>query len=324
MALPAEGFSNLYVPAHGYSDKRQLEAPRVYVPPPELNYQSGKPTFHVKALPFNQTSEQYGNPEFLRALVISHNLKLEHSMLTWNYEMRRNAQSILPFLFLGPSGMARDSAFVRDNGITLLVAARSSKSVQTRPTFLDPARFASSAGIETRTFDFDQPAEFISLVKPTIRAMNKHLEATCTRTPMEDIQDVRGKILIFCESGNDRSALVAAAYLMIVYGVEAVAAIHMVQSQRFCITLSDEMKHVLLDLQAITSAQRQVSDANAAMAPFMSSTVQGASLADEPHRPRKRNINDFYTSDDDMMDDADHMVGIRFREGLAPFADAVD
>ena len=186
-------------------------------------------------------------------------------MLTWQYEMRRNAQFILPFLLLGPSSAARDAAFVKETGVTLLVAARASKSVRTRATFLDPANFASSTGIATWTFDFDHPAEFISLVKTTIRAINNHLEATCVPTSTQDNQEVRGKALIFCESGNDRSALLVAAYLMVVYGLSAIAAIHVVSSQRFCITLNDDMKNILLDLQTITSAERQVSDTDAAI-----------------------------------------------------------
>ncbi|KAJ9608248.1 hypothetical protein H2200_007236 [Cladophialophora chaetospira] len=318
MALSMESHSNHYVPAQGYSDKRQLEAPRVNVPPPELNYKDGKPTFQVQPVPFNQISEQYGNPGFLRALVSSNTLDMTHSMLTWQYEMRRNAQPILPFLFLGPSSVARDATFVKDAGITLLVAARSSKSVRTRKSFLDPATFASSTGIATGTLDFDHPAEFISLVKPVIKAINDHLEATCTSTP--HLTRIRGKVLIFCESGNDRSALLTAAYLMIVYGIEAIAAIQMIQSQRFSITLSDDMKNVLLDLQAITSAERQVSDANAAMTSL--NDAPGRDLAAPPRPSTKRNIDDFYTSDEEMGDGLEQMESANSRGGVAPFVDA--
>ncbi|ETI27905.1 hypothetical protein G647_00354 [Cladophialophora carrionii CBS 160.54] len=324
MASWAEGHSGHYVAAQGYSDKRRLEAPRVNVPPPDLNYRNGKPTFRVHGLPYNRTSRQYGNHEFLRALVSSHRFDLAHSMLTWQYEMRRNAQAILPFLFLGPSSVARDPAFICDTGITLLVAARSGKSVRTRKSFLDPATFASSAGIASWTFDFDHPAEFISLVKPVIRAINDHLEATCARIPIRDIHDVRGKVLIFCESGNDRSALLVAAYLMVVYGVEAIAAIHMIQSQRFCITLSDDMKNILLDLQTITTAERQVSDADSAVMPFIMPSNDDGNVANRPRRPSKRNIDEFYTSDDEIGNGVGQLMETDIREGVAPFVDVAD
>jgi hypothetical protein len=324
MAAPAEDHSNHYIAAHDYSDKRQIDAPRVNVPPPDLDYETGKPTFRVHGLPFNQTSSQYGNHEFLRALASCHRPDLTHSMLTWQYEMRRNAQPILPFLFLGPSSVARDPAFVSGAGITLLVAARSSKSVRTRKSFLDPATFASSAGVATCTFDFDHPGEFISLVKPVIKAINDHLEGMCTRTPMQDIHDLSGKVLIFCESGNDRSALLVAAYLMVVYGVEAFAAIHMVQSQRFCINLSDSMTNVLLDLQTITTAERQVSDANAAMLPFILPSNDDGGFATQRRRPSKRSIDEVYTSDDEKLDGVEQLLDTHIREGVAPFVDLGD
>lgn len=317
-----EGQTNHYIPAQGYSDKRQLEAPRVNVPPPDLNYKDGKPTFQVQPVPFNQVSAQYGSPHFLRALVSSNTLDMTHAMLTWQYEMRRNAQAILPFLFLGPSSVARDATFVKKAGITLLVAARSAKSVQTRKTFLDPAKFASSAGIATGTLDFDHPAEFISLVKPVIKAINDHLETTCDRTPSQDIMGVRGKVLVFCESGNDRSALLTAAYLMVVYGIEAIAAIQMIQSQRFSITLTDDLKNVLLDLQAITSAERQVSDTNAAMISFPGPPNQD--FAAPARSSAKRNIDDCYSSEEEMRNGSEWMESANARGGQAPFVDADD
>jgi hypothetical protein len=57
------------------------------------------------------------------------------------------------------------------------------------------------------------------------------------------------------------------------------------------------------------------------MAPFVLSSDQGANLATQVQRPGKRNIDDFYTSDDDMVEDAEHMVGMDSRKGVAPFAD---
>ena len=319
MALPVEAAPSHYALAQVYSDKKLLEIPRVNVPPPDLTYHTGNPTFHVDVVPFNQRSEQYGTPDFLRALVSTHHLDLTHSILTWQYPMRRSAQSILPFVFLGPSSVARDLAFINNTGITLLVAVRTGKSVRTQASFLDPAKFASSAGRATLTFDFDHPAEFISRVKPVIRAINNHLESTCIQTEMGHIDEMKGRVLIFCESGNDRSALLAAAYLMVVYGVDAISAIHVVSSQRFCITLSDEMKNILLDLQAITSAERQVSDTNAAMGVPVLPSDENESF---PFRPGKRNIDDFDDCDDEIRGENERVVSTGLRGGVAPFKDA--
>ncbi|OAP58328.1 hypothetical protein AYL99_07418 [Fonsecaea erecta] len=307
----------LYFATQDYSDKRQLGAPKVFVPPPDLEYHNGKPSFRVHVSPFTQLSTHYGNPDFLAALVACQKLDLNHSLLIWQYEMRRSAQSILPFLLLGPSSSAKDPVFVKQAGITLLVAVRSLRSLQTRPSFLDPASFPSSAGRATLTLDFDRPHDFIPLVKSTVRAINDHLEASCVSTPAQHLDDIRGKVLVFCESGNERSPLLVAAYLMIVYGVDAIAAIHIIQSQRFCIVLSDEMKNVLLDLQAITRAERQVSDSSAGK------STHGPDAAPRPKTLGKRNLDDFYDSDETMECDSEHLYGSRVREGVAPFVDSL-
>ncbi|KIW24703.1 uncharacterized protein PV07_10404 [Cladophialophora immunda] len=312
---PAPG---VYVAAQHYSDKRQLGVPKVYVPPPDLEYRDGRPSFKVDVVPFTQISTQYGNPDFLAALVSSHKLDLTHSMLIWQYEMRRSAQYILPFLLLGPSSSAKDPDFVEQTGITLLVAVRSTRSLLTRPTFLDPASFPSSAGRATLTLDFEHPNDFIPVVKSTVRAINDHLESSCVRTPIQDISDISGKVLVFCESGNDRSPLLVAAYLMIVYGVDAIVAIHILQSQRFCISLSDEMKNVLLDLQAITRAERQVSG------PISSTSMRGSNAVALPTTLRKRNLDAFYDSDENMECNSEYTHGTHVREGVAPFVDLFD
>ncbi|OAL32172.1 hypothetical protein AYO20_07940 [Fonsecaea nubica] len=315
---PCPTNSGVYLAAQRYSDKRHLEAPKVYVPPPTLEYHDGKPSFRVLVTPFTQHSTQYGNPDFLTALVTSHQLDLTHSMLIWQYEMRRSAQYILPFLLLGPSSSAKDPVFVKQTGITLLVAVRSTRSLLTRPTFLDPARFPSSSGLATLTLDFDHPSNFIPLVKSTVRAINDHLEMSCARTPIQDINDVRGKVLVFCESGNDRSPLLVAAYLMIVYGVDAISAIHIIQSQRFCISLTDETKNVLLDLQAITRAERQVSGSSAG------ALTDGVKERVPPRILGKRSLDDFYDPNENMNPGSEHTDCTQVREGVAPFVDVFD
>lgn len=52
----------------------------------------------------------------------------------WTYEMRRKAQSILPYLFLGPVESARDLALLHSNGITAICILRT----QAEATYLKP------------------------------------------------------------------------------------------------------------------------------------------------------------------------------------------
>lgn len=312
-----------YVQTIPYSDKRMFESPRVQVPPPSLDYRNGRPSFRVPGNAYEGTSNEYGNPTFLRALNACHELAMNHMMLSWNYEMRRTAQPILPFLFLGPSNPAKDINFVKQNGITLMVAVRSTKAVQARPTFLDPSVFPSSAGLATMTVDFESPQDFMAKLRPTLRAINHHLESTCVKIPMQNVNDVRGKVLVFCESGNDRSPVLVAAYLMCVFGVSAFSAIHIIQSQRFCITMSDEMKNMLLALQEIIKAERQISASNSA------SGLSDERRDKENHsaslrRPVKRGVDDVYGTDVDCSHGVSEGEDVDIRGGVAPFADMLD
>lgn len=240
-------------------------------------------------------------------------------MLSWRYEMRRAAQPVLPYLYLGPSSAARDHAFLEASGITLMVAVRSIKAVQARPAFLNPASFASSSGIPTLSFDFDSTYDFVSKSRSIIRSINEHLEQTCTQLPVGNVNDVAGKVLIFCESGNNRSPILVAAYLMVIYGVDAFSAIHVIQSQRFCITMSDDLKNVLLDLQQILEAQRTVSAARAGSVQVPSAPGRRSHSA----VCSKRNLDDMETSDEGMeADSPEYGSSCSIREGVAPFTDS--
>ena len=52
-------------------------------------------------------------------------------------------------------------------------------------------------------------------------------------------------MLVVCETGNDRSAAVVAAYLMAMYGLDTVQAVQFMQLKRFCVALGDDFKFQL-------------------------------------------------------------------------------
>ena len=311
--------SSSYIQSFPYSDKLQFESPRVHVPPPLIDYKDGKPSFIVAANDFVHASTEFGNPVFLDSLRSCHSLQMIHSMLSWQYEMRRAAQPVLPYLYLGPSSAARDPVFLKASGITLMVAVRSTKGIQARPAFLNPASYVANSGIATLSFDFDSTFDFVSKLRLIVREINEHLEQTCPKIPLECVSDIGGKVLIFCESGNNRSPVLVAGYLMIIYGISAFSAIQVIQSQRFCITLSNDLKNVLLDLQYILEAQRAVSATR-------TSSVEVPGLLGQGSRSSqctKRNIDDMDTSDEEMGADPPGNDNWSIREGVAPFADPI-
>ena len=308
-----------YLPAQPYGTNRLKEPPRIAVPPPNLEYTNGKPSFSLRALaPDGYGSDDYGNPIFLRALVDCGKISLEHRGLDWKYEQRRTAQKVLPFLLLGPGTTAQRVDFLRAAGITLLVAVRSAAAARTSSRLLDPTRSASILGIQSLTLDLDSPGDLINKLPRAIKAINDHLEQNCGSTQPRSANDIMGKVLIYCESGNERSATVVAAYLMVLYGIKAVEALQLVQSQRFCIAIDDAMKNMLQTFEGILQARRDVAENQTA---FQQSPGMERSLIER--KASKRNYDSSSDSNDEMQDSScdGSSSEDRQRDGQAPFQD---
>lgn len=165
----------------------------------------------------------------------------------WKYSSRRNAQAILPFLFLGPSSAARDIEALRASGITLLLFVRDASMVQSQ--FLSGEKVAAQLGIETVAVDVRGNTELIASLPRVIELINDHIcnifqHRVQSGMAAADLAAV-GKVLICCESGNERSATVAAAYLMDMYNLDEIRALQYVQDRRFCVAYDDGLKHLL-------------------------------------------------------------------------------
>lgn len=302
-----------FVAAVPYAQNRFPEPPRLTIPPPVLDYASGQPVLgnvtSQEASSHDYGSCEYGSPIFLAFLRSSCSMIFNHQMLSWEYNMRRTAQPILPFLLLGPSTVARDINYVRDNGITMMISVRSAVAARAAPKYMDASTFASAAGLSTITLDLDSPFDLITRLPQTIKAMNDHLEGTCSKGMLGEVKNVKGKILVFCESGNERSTALVAAYLMILFGVDVVGAMQIIQSQRFCIAPEDGMKNMLTTFEDVLKAKREV-------------RMQVVGTTKESNKQLKRNIDMMYDDDDEMIDGeaintADEDAGAR--KDWAPF-----
>lgn len=321
-----------YVPAHEYILRRP-SPPRLAIPPPTLDYSNGYPEIKITQ-PGSHDFEisDFAYPGFLNTVTYG-NFTTTHKMLDWSYEQRRKAQMILPFLFLGPSIAAKDHEFIRREGITLLLAIRDTKSAKAR--LLSGAKVAGGLGIAADDVDVAGNQELIAALPRAIRGINNHLAevhsrhlSTSTQSDASNETEFMGKVLVFCESGNERSAGVVAAYLMAMYNMTVVQAIQLVQSQRFCISMEDSMKLILQNFEAILEAKRDVtrSKRNVETAshsvPASSSTPEwiGGLGAD---RRGKRTIDDAYDSDTEMGEGYEQLDYGRFVErwGRAPFED---
>lgn len=214
--------------------------PRIVVPPPALN---------ADALPDIQLGASSVLPTPGNAYT---NLVTSNVIFEWTYERRRDAQMILPYLYLGPMTVAKNEAWMREEGITMVLGVRQ-KHVYTFKLMDGALRRTEAAGIEARTVDLANNQDLIHAFPETTAMINSHLARIHTATGQ------LGKVLVFCESGNERSAGVIAAYLMETHdNVDYIKAMQLCQAQRFCVNFDDAMKRLLQGYWDILCAKRSV------------------------------------------------------------------
>ncbi|KAI8965599.1 phosphatases II [Daldinia sp. FL1419] len=255
------------IPVAPYST-RPPSPPAIVIPAPMLRHANE----HIKVVP---TYEKIDPIELsandLKIITQDYKEQLaKDSALTWAYENRRLAQPILDFLYLGPSSIARNREWLRQTGITMLLAARDSQMAVIH--LMAPRKVAEELGIQLEYVDVSSYNELIRAFPSAVRSINDHMLRVFREQRIDDtqagVQDgqmaiplnrlKRGKVMVFCETGNDRSAGVVAAYLMSVFGLTMYEACQFVSLKRFCVSINDDLKHVLQSYEAILAAQRTV------------------------------------------------------------------
>ena len=309
------GGSSFATPAVPYSS-RAPSPPSITIPAPALSSNSGP----IKVVPSYANVDPCDlTPEALAIITGGMREQTARDLTgSWNYSERRNAQPILDFLYLGPSNVARDRDWLRANGITMLLAVRDMRMAHARLMFVDDV--AKELGIQAEHIDTDGHAGMIQALPKAVRKINNHLlqvyhsqavSAPATAAAAEEGSILinkqefkRGKVLVFCETGNDRSPVVVIAYMMAVLGMNMVQACQFIHYRRFCVSLSEEVKFLLLTYEGILDARRTVNHHANAVAPSPGAS-KGKRYADE--------INQ------DEQDNDAHS-----RPGLAPFVDIKD
>ena len=223
------------------SSYRVPTPPRIVVPPPALN-SDALPEITLNAL---KESSFVNNVNY-------HNIVTQNALLEWTYERRREAQMILPYLYLGPMTAAKDEAWLRREGITCILGVRQKGAFESR-LMNGALRKAAELGIEHYTVDLTGNQELIHSFPATTAQIYEHVSQKLQQTGQ------MGKVLIFCESGNERSAGVVAAYLMETHeDVDYIKAMQLCQAQRFCVNFDDGMKRLLQGYWDILRAKREV------------------------------------------------------------------
>ncbi|PLB43551.1 dual specificity protein phosphatase 3 [Aspergillus steynii IBT 23096] len=229
-------------------------------------------------------------------------------MNDWKYHMRREAQMILPFLYLGPWACLKDRVWLEREGFTLLLAVRDQRLAHAR--LISGEKAAMELGIETCAVDTVDNQDLITALPRAIRLINDHVS---TPANAQSHNSSRRKILLFCETGNGHSAGVLVAYLMAMFNLKFHQALQIAHLQRFCIDIDEPLKNLLLSFESILAAKRDVESSRR-----MASANPG--LATLTTTNRKRDLEDPNDMEDSMdMDGHDGLFPAR--RGTAPFQD---
>lgn len=251
--------ANYYVPSSAWTGPLS-DIPRINIPPPPVDFsqESAEVKFsHPTTVEYE--SNQFGSPVFLRSLVGDGAVTVTQRISEWRYTERREYQPILPFLFVGPLSVTKDLDSLRATGFTLLISIRSGLQ-----RCMDADKVADKLGIQSLNVDINGPNSLNREFPRAIKFLNDHLETgTDARTiASSSTYAGSGKVLVYCETGNDKSAAFAAAYMMAVYGFDMIGAVQFVQSQRFSTAISEGVKHALDTFGALLAAIMDVSRAN--------------------------------------------------------------
>ncbi|RFU77076.1 fmi2 [Trichoderma arundinaceum] len=254
---------------------------------------------------------------------------VEH-LSRWRYEERREAQRILDFLYLGPTSVIRDHGFLRREAISMIVVARDARA-PIRLASIDTA--STTLGISVVYVDI-QPDVPVKAFYKIVHHVNNHLldmhraQAGGGENSFNPSQQLlgqtlnnagHGRVLVVCDSGNDLSPVLVAAYIMSMFGQSAKAAIQYVNVQRFCACFDEESKRTLITWEGIIKASASVATHSQSYAAFQ---MQDTHVVDRANT--KRGLADFIdTSEEDDQIWAHESVGDRERfngrEAFAPF-----
>lgn len=214
----------------------------------------------------------------------------------WRYEDRRKAQAILDYLYLGPLSVARDHAWLREQGITMFLIARDA-SMKHLPS-LSTQKAVFELGLELQYVDLANRHELIRNFPGTIDMINQHL-LRLNSIAKADPTAKQGKVLVMCETGNDRSAAIVASYVMAMYDRNMVGAVQFVSSQRFSTSFDEELKRVLAATEDLLEAKRMILQDRR----HESASSEHGSAPAKPTFRKKRGIRDTWDQDEnDNMD----------------------
>lgn len=300
---------------HEYS-YRLPTAPRIVVPPPTL-------TTDMPGLSLGGASGGDADMSFLNELDLEDIIQ-KNTLLEWAYERRREAQMILPWVYLGPMVAARDKNFLEREGITMVLAIRAQAK-----SMMGATNAASQVCMEVGSIEAPSFHSLTPQFPEAARLINSHVARVRQHSLETTGQATLGKVLVFCESGNEKSAAVVAAYLMqTLHDIDYIKAMQVCQAQRFCVNFDDVLKNILRAYWDIIGARRSIATSNAQATQqngLGHGFAQPGSLSlPVPSLKHKRSVQDMQNHDEDTDMDSgmDESDALRFAgRDVTPFQD---
>lgn len=171
------------------------------------------------------------------------------SDLGWHYDLRHQAQEVIPGLWVGPLSVLRNTAFLEQHNIRVLISVT---DIRITPVIIRE-KYRQSPEYSCHAFD---PGN--KLTNPL--AIVSQLASICE--VIGQAQQSNIGTLIFCESGNEQSAVAAVSYLIYSQHMGMIQAIQEVQTKRFSISLDDAAKHNLQTFYDLCVAHNHQSQNN--------------------------------------------------------------
>lgn len=219
---------------------RMPSPPYIPLPPPSGNV-TDTITSQARSHPWHPSLQRYDWTAYSKA----------PDPFTWRYAERRCAQLILPYLYVGPLTSAKDTDFLRREGITIVIAVLAGTSQALGRAL----QAAANYGVEVKTVSMSTS----DLLIPTFGRISAWIDQHITQTTEAGRGSAApGKILIVCESGNDRSATVVAAHIIEGFHCDVIEAVNVVHQRRFSVNIDEDLRNKLLTYMEMVRARDMV------------------------------------------------------------------
>uniref|UniRef100_A0A7S1LRF8 Protein-serine/threonine phosphatase n=1 Tax=Alexandrium catenella TaxID=2925 RepID=A0A7S1LRF8_ALECA len=155
----------------------------------------------------------------------------------WTYTKKREAQEIIPGLWLGPFGAARDKEFLKRANITDALVVRAPEEAQIiKPKYPDLIHYEV---LECRDSPFENIIRFFSAVKQFV----------------DLVLGRGGRILVHGNAGMSRSAAFVVAYIMETFNLSSDLAHHYVLTRRHCISINEGFRNQIREYEMLHKVQ---------------------------------------------------------------------